>query len=402
MKTIGVIGASLAGLSAARALRAQGFDGRVLVVGDEAHAPYDRPPLSKAFLAGTADRADLDLLADEESLDVDWCTGVAATGLDASRRAVSLSDGRELVVDGLVVATGARPRRPWLTLPDNVHVLRTLDDAVGLRADLVPGARLVVVGAGFIGAEVASTAHGLGVEVTVLEAAPAPLSAALGTELGAVIAGLHGAHGVHLESGVAVSGFFGTHTDGTGRVTAVQLADGRVVPADVVLLGLGVTPNVEWLSGSGIAGAGGIVCDAFGATELPGVVAVGDCATWYDPALRTHHRLEHWSGARERASVAVATLLSAGTTRQSGRPPYFWSDQYGLTLQVAGHTHGADQVTVEGGSVDDRDFLAVYRRAGDPVAVLALCRPEMQGRRKEFMRWRKHLATAQRDAQIPA
>ena len=168
------------------------------------------------------------------------------------------------------------------------------------------------------------------------------------------------------------------------------------MPADVVLLGLGVTPNVEWLSGSGLESNGGVHCDAFGGTDLPGVVAVGDCSTWYDPSLRTHHRLEHWSSARERASVAVATLLSAGTTRQSARPPYFWSDQYGLTLQVAGHTYGADQVTVEDGSVADRDFLAVYRRDGDPVAVLAL------GRRKEFMRWRKHLATAQRDAQIPA
>ena len=392
MRTIGVVGGSLAGLSAARALRAQGFAGRVVVVGDEPHAPYDRPPLSKAFLAGTASRADLDLIGTEETLDVEWRTGVAATGLDAARRALQLADGTELVVDGLVVATGARPRRLWPTVPTNIHVLRTLDDAAALRADLVPGARLVVVGAGFIGAEVASTAHALGVDVTVLEAAPAPLSAALGTVLGAVIAGLHRAHGVHLESGVAVSGLLGSHPDGSGRVTGVQLADGRAVPADVVLLGLGVRPNAEWTAGSGldlVPGVGGIACDPFGATVLPGVVAVGDCATWYDPALGRHHRLEHWSSARERASVAVATLLSAGSTRQTSRPPYFWSDQYGLTLQVVGHTAGADQVTVEAGSVDDRDFLAVYRSAGRPVAVLAL------GQRKEFMRWRKNLTATQ-------
>ncbi|WP_375501336.1 NAD(P)/FAD-dependent oxidoreductase [uncultured Jatrophihabitans sp.] len=389
MKSIGVIGASLAGLSAARALRAQGFDGRVTVVGDESHAPYDRPPLSKGFLAGVAARADLDLLADEDSLEVDWCTGVAATGLDPSGRAVQLADGRELTVDGLVLATGARARKPWAMMPEHVHVLRTLDDSTALRAELVPGARLVVVGAGFIGAEVASTAHGLGVDVTVLEAAPAPLSTVLGAEFGAVIAGLHLAHGVRFESGVAVSSL---QADAAGRVSGVELADGRVVPADVVLIGVGVVPNVEWLDGSGLDVSGGIVCDAFGATALPGVVAVGDCATWYEPALGVHHRLEHWSGARERASVAAATLLSAGTVQHVTRPPYFWSEQYGLTLQVAGHTRGADEVTVETGCVEDLDFVAVYRRAGAPTAVLAV------GQRREFMRWRKQLAAAQRVA----
>ncbi|WP_375486225.1 NAD(P)/FAD-dependent oxidoreductase [uncultured Jatrophihabitans sp.] len=395
MRTIGVMGASLAGVSTARALRAQGYDGRLVVVGDEAHFPYDRPPLSKAFLAGTADRADLDLLGDDEALDIEWRTGIAAVGLDRARRSVGLADGSELVCDGVVLATGARPRRPWAVVPDHVHTLRTLDDAIALRADLVPGARLVVVGAGFIGAEVASTAHGLGVDVTVLEAAPAPLSGALGAELGAVVAGLHGAHGVRLHSGVAVSGLRAAGS-GRGGVTGVELADGRVVDADVVVLGMGVVPNVDWLAGSGLDlthGVGGVACDAFGATDLPGVVAVGDCATWFDHALGRHHRLEHWSSAKERGAVAAATLLTAGTTRRPARPPYFWSHQYGLTLQVAGHPSGADQVTVEEGSLDERDFLAVYRRDGDPIAVLAL------GRSREFMRWRKHLA-ARHDAAV--
>jgi NADPH-dependent 2,4-dienoyl-CoA reductase/sulfur reductase-like enzyme len=386
VNTIGIVGGSLAGLSAARALRTQGYDGQVVVFGDDQRAPYDRPPLSKAFLAGTSSEADLALLGDEEQLDVDWRTGTRAVALHAARRSVEFADGSEQAVDGLVLATGARPRRPWAEVPAGVHVLRSLDDAIALRSALVPGAKLVVVGAGFIGAEVASTAHRLGVDVTVVEAAPAPLGAALGAEMGAVVAGLHADNGVPLIVGIGVTGLLGTE-----RVTGVQLADGRTLAADVVLLGVGVTPEVEWLAGSGLDVSHGVHCDAFGATALPSVVAVGDCSTWFDPELGVHQRLEHWSAARERAAIAVTTLLSAGTTRSTGRPAYFWSDQYGLRLQVAGSTYGTDTVIVEEGTVADRDFLAVYLRAGTPVAVLAL------GQSKAFMRWRKQLA-----ARVPA
>jgi NADPH-dependent 2,4-dienoyl-CoA reductase/sulfur reductase-like enzyme len=380
VKRIAVVGGSLAGLSAVRALRKQGYDGELVLISDETGPPYDRPPLSKSFLAGEVTEAEIGLLAPGEILDVDWRAGVAATGLRPADRSVELSDGGVLTVDGVVIATGARPRMPWPPLP-GVHVLRTLDDALALRARLLPGARLVVVGAGFVGAEVASTARAAGLEVTVIEALATPLSAVLGDELGAVIAGLHAAHGVRLLCGVGVSRLLGHQ-----QVTGVELADGRIIPADVVLVGVGVQPNVEWLAGSGLPVAHGVQCDAYGMTGLPTVVAVGDCASWYEPELGAHHRLEHWTGARERAVIAAGSLLSGGRQRAVGRPPYFWSDQYGRTLQLAGRTTGADSVTVEEGAVADHDFLAVYRRGGQPIAVLAL------GQARSFLRWRKQLA----------
>ncbi|MEO6503563.1 MAG: FAD-dependent oxidoreductase [Jatrophihabitantaceae bacterium] len=382
MRRIAVVGGSLAGLSAARALRKQGYDGSLALISDETRPPYDRPPLSKSFLAGEVTEAEIGLLSEGETLDADWRTGVAATALHPAGRSVELSDGTELPVDAVVLATGARPRLPWPELPDGVQALRTLDDALTLRARLLPGARLVVVGAGFIGAEVASTARGLGLDVTVIEALPTPLSAALGLELGAVVAGLHAARGVRLLCGVGVSRLVGRQ-----QVEGVELADGRIVAADVVLLGVGVQPNVEWLAGSGLTLAGGVRCDAYGATGIPYVVAVGDCASWFEPELGAHHRLEHWTGARERAAIAVSSLLSGGQQKVQGRPPYFWSDQYGMTLQLAGHTTGADSVTVEEGSPADYDFLAVYRRSGRPIAVLAL------GHGRSFLRWRKQLAS---------
>jgi len=324
--------------------------------------------------------AEIGLLRPGETLDADWRTGVAATGLHPASRSVELSDGSEVTVDGVVIATGARPRLPWPALT-GVQVLRTLDDARALRARLLPGARLVVVGAGFIGAEVAATAQALGVDVTVIEALPTPLSAVLGVELGAVIAGLHAAHGVRLLCGVGVARLIGHQ-----QVEGVELADGRVIAADVVVVGVGVQPNVEWLAGAGLPIAHGVQCDAYGMTGIPGVVAVGDCASWYEPELGAHHRLEHWTGARERAVIAVSSLLSGGRQRVEGKPPYFWSDQYGMTLQLAGRTAGADSVTIEEGAVADHDFLAVYRRAGEPIGVLAL------GCGRSFQRWRKQLA----------
>ncbi len=383
MRRIAVVGGSLAGLSAARALRKQGYDGNLVLVSDETAPPYDRPPLSKSFLAGEVSEAEIGLLSEGETLDAQWRTGVAATGLDPAGRRITLSDGTELAVDAVVIATGARPRLPWPDPPAGVHTLRTLDDALALRARLVPGARLVVVGAGFIGAEVASTARALGLEVTVIEALPTPLGAVLGTEFGAVVAGLHAAHGVRLLCGLGV-----TRLVGQQQIEGVELADGRVIAADVVLVGVGVQPNVEWLAGSGLTVDGGVRCDAYGVTGIPEVVAVGDCASWYEPELGAHHRLEHWTGARERAAIAVTSLLSGGQQKTPGRPPYFWSDQYGMTLQLAGRTSGADSVVVEEGSLADYDFLAVYRRGGQPVAVLAL------GQARAFMRWRKQLAAA--------
>ncbi|WP_406277664.1 FAD-dependent oxidoreductase [Streptomyces sp. NBC_00191] len=385
MRTVAVVGASLAGLSAARSLRKQGYDGRLVVIGDEPHRPYDRPPLSKEFLAGTVGESDLALETDGEDLQAEWLLGVRAAGFDPADHAVRLADGRSVRADGIVIATGATARMlPGSEGLEGVHTLRTLDDARALRADLALGGRLVVIGGGFIGAEVASTAYGLGLDVTVVEAAPTPLAGPLGEVMGGIVSTLHADHGVRLLCGVGVKGL-----SGQARVEAVLLQDGRSIPADTVVVGVGARPCVEWLAGSGVVLDDGVKCGADGRTSVAGVVAVGDCASWYDPAAGIHRRVEHWTGARERPDAAVAALLSGGAaTPGVPRPPYFWSDQYGVRIQFAGHSAGADSVTVEEGLPDDRSFLAVYRRSGHPVAVLGMNQPRL------FTRWRKQLAAA--------
>jgi NADPH-dependent 2,4-dienoyl-CoA reductase/sulfur reductase-like enzyme len=385
VRTVAVVGASLAGLSAARSLRKQGYDGRLVVIGDELHRPYDRPPLSKEFLAGTLGEADLSLETDDEDLRAEWLLGARAAGLDRTERAVRLADGREVRADGIVIATGAVAR----TLPGSeglagVHTLRTLDDARALRDELARGGRLVVIGGGFIGAEVASTAYALGLDVTVVEAAPTPLAGPLGARMGDIVSALHVDHGVRLLCGVGVKGLSGER-----RVEAVLLEDGRSIPGDIVVVGVGARPCVEWLEGSGVELDNGVKCGADGRTSLAGVVAVGDCASWYDPRAGAHRRVEHWTGARERPDAAIATLLAGGAVEPGvPRPPYFWSDQYGVKIQFAGHAAAADSVTIEAGAADDRDVLAVYRRAGVPVAVLGMNQPRL------FTRWRKQLAAA--------
>ncbi|MCX5173136.1 NAD(P)/FAD-dependent oxidoreductase [Streptomyces antibioticus] len=386
MRTVAVVGASLAGLSAARALRGQGYDGRLVVIGEEAHRPYDRPPLSKEFLSGTLGEAELALETDGEDLRAEWLLGVRATHLDTTPLpggTVHLSDGRSVRADGVVIATGAAPRTlPGSTGLAGVHTLRTLDDARALRDELALGGRLVVIGGGFIGAEVAATASGLGLDVTVVEAAPTPLAGPLGETMGALVSALHTDHGVRLWCGVGVKGL-----GGEARVDAVLLEDGRSVPADIVVVGVGAGPCVEWLEGSGLRLDDGVVCGADGRTDLAGVVAVGDCAAWWDPRTGAHRRVEHWTGARERPAAAVAALLTGGAVAPGvPRAPYFWSDQYGVRVQFAGHAAGADSVTVEAGTPEGRDVLAVYRSAGRPVAVLGMNQPRL------FTRWRKQLA----------
>ncbi|MEU6803127.1 NAD(P)/FAD-dependent oxidoreductase [Streptomyces neyagawaensis] len=383
MRTVAVVGASLAGLSAARSLRKQGYDGRLVVIGDELHRPYDRPPLSKEFLSGVLGESDLALETDGEDLRAEWLLGTRAVALDARERTVRLADGGSVRADGIVIATGAAARQlPGSEGLAGVHVLRTLDDARALRDELAGGGRLVVIGGGFIGAEVASTASALGLDVTVVEAAPTPLAGPLGEEMGRIVSALHADHGVRLLCGVGVKGL-----SGEARVDAVLLEDGRTIPADIVVVGVGARPCVEWLEGSGIALDNGVTCGADGRTSLAGVVAVGDCASWYDPRAGHHRRVEHWTGAQERPAAAVATLLAGGAVEPGvPRPPYFWSDQYGVKIQFAGHAAGADSVTIEQGAADDRDVLAVYRRAGHPVAVLGMNQPRL------FTRWRKQLA----------
>ncbi|MBE1560169.1 NAD(P)/FAD-dependent oxidoreductase [Nonomuraea africana] len=385
MNTVCVVGASLAGLLTARALRAQGYAGRLVLVGEERHRPYDRPPLSKDFLRGAVGEADLALEGEGEELGIEWRLGVAATGLDAVARRVTLSDGTSIRADGIVIATGAAARElPGSRELAGVHTLRTLDDARALRGDLESAKRMVVIGGGFIGAEVAATARDLGLDVTLVESGTAPLAGVLGHSMAEAIATLHERRGVRLMRGAYV-----TELTGTERVDGVRLADGTHLPADVVVVGIGAIPNTSWLEGSGLELGDGVVCDEGGGTSVPGVVAVGDCAAWFDPAQGDHHRIEHWTGARQRAAVAAATLLSGGTARpEPARPAYFWSDQFDIKIQFIGHARHADSVTVEEGDLADHSFLAVYRQGDRPVAVLGVNQVRL------FTRWRRHLETA--------
>jgi NADPH-dependent 2,4-dienoyl-CoA reductase/sulfur reductase-like enzyme len=393
LRSVTIVGASLAGHSTVRALRRFGFAGTITVIGDEHARPYDRPPLSKAFLSGTIAESELALEGDDEALDAQWLLGVRAVALDAPTRTVTLADGRTVTSDAVVIATGSAARR-MPGAPPGVHTVRTLADAAGLRGDLRPAARLAVIGAGFIGAEVASTAHGMGLDVTVIEAAPTPLAGPLGPEMGAVVAGLHSRHGVRLLCGVPVAGLLGTE-----RVTGVLLSDGTEVAADVVVAGIGATPAVDWLQDSGVdisaPPAGGVVCDAVGHTGTPGIYAVGDCSAWFDDVRGRHHRIEHWTDSRDRPAVLVAALLGRPSAAPL-RAPYFWSDQYGVKIQFAGRREGDEEVTVEAGSAEADDLLAVYRRNGIPVAVLGLNQPKL------FTRWRKLLAGTSTTAAVLA
>jgi 3-phenylpropionate/trans-cinnamate dioxygenase ferredoxin reductase component len=382
MRTVAVIGGSLAGISAARALREHGFDGRVIVVGGEERLPYDRPPLSKEFLAGKIGVEDLALTTDADAdLDLDWHLGAPAAGLDVRGRSVVLASGRRIEADGVVLATGARARPfPGARLA-GVHTLRSLDDAVALREELLAGGRLVVIGAGFIGAEVASTARDLGVEVTVIESDPLPLGGVLGPELGAACTALHEDNGVRLITGTAVTGLVGTD-----RVQGVRLAGGRSEPADVVVVGIGALPNIEWLAGSGIDHDNrGVWTDAGGATNIPHVVAAGDCTFSHCPYAGVELRQEHWTNAMQQPAAAVETLLGQTVTAARPSAPYFWSDQYGARLQFAGHRLSDDAVEIVEGDLDSRRFVAGYRRRGDLVAVFAMNQPKL------FGKWRRQL-----------
>ena len=379
MEKLTIVGASLAGLSAARAARAQGFEGQLVVIGDEPHRPYDRPPLSKDFLLGQITAEDLALETETDGLDAEWLLGAEAVSFDAATRTVRLADGRSVTSDGVVIATGARARQlPELADLENVHTLRTIDDAARLGPELTAGKRMLVVGAGFIGAEVASAAASRGLEVTVLDAKPVPFAAQLGAEMGSVVGGLHATRGVELVSSATVDGFV------TSRrcVTAVRLAGGRIIATDIVVVGIGADPNTEWLEGSGLELQPGVVCDAMGRTNVPGVVAVGDCAAWLDEATGAHHLSGHWTGALERAALAVEALLDGDAPQRAHKPHYFWSDFHGVKLQFAGRADGHDRVQIEAGDPSEHSFLAVYYRGEDPIAVLGMNQPRLFAKRR--------------------
>lgn len=383
MEQIVVVGSSLAGLRACETLRQEGFTGTITLVGAEAELPYDRPPLSKKVLAGEweVDRIRLRKQEDFESLDLVLRLGVRATGLDTDRRSVQLADGSEVPYDGLVIATGATPRRlPGQPALDGVMEIRTLADSIGLRDRIADGtAHVVIIGAGFIGLEVAATAKERGCTVTVLEGAPAPLIRGLGVEMGLAVASVHERHGVPVRCGVQVSAIEG---DGT-RVTGVRLADGEVVPADVVVVGVGVTPATEWLEQSPLALRDGIVCDATLWTGVEGVFAAGDCVRWpnlvFEGQDDCEMRVEHWTNAAEQGAFAAKNLL-ARARGEDGEPyrsvPFFWSDQFDSRIQFVGRAHGGDDVHVFAGSTDGK-FAALYGYEGRLRGVLGVSMPRM-------------------------
>ncbi|MDT0302220.1 NAD(P)/FAD-dependent oxidoreductase [Streptomonospora wellingtoniae] len=370
IRSVAIAGAGMAGLHAAESLREAGFEGRITMIGQEPHRPYSRPPLSKEFLTGKGAGAGIDLREDSafDGLGLDLRLGRSAQRLRPRERTVELDDGSQVTADGLVVATGSRARRPRTAL-EGVHVLRTVEDAEAVRDSFKAAERVVVVGAGFVGAEVASSARAAGLEVVLLEAAPTPLTRVVDPRIGGVFAELHRDHGVDLRLGVGVTGY-----EGRGRVERVRLSDGSAVEASLVVAGLGALPNTGWLEGSGVGlaeGTGGVLCDEYCRTALPGVYAAGDIAAWPHPRYGGLMRLEHWTNAGEQAAAAVRNLLAGGGTPYTP-VPYFWSDQYGMKIQLLGQAAPADTAEIVYGSAEDRKFVALLGRAGMLVGILGL------------------------------
>jgi NADPH-dependent 2,4-dienoyl-CoA reductase/sulfur reductase-like enzyme len=405
-----IVGASVAGVRTAEALRRRGFAGRITLIGAEPHLPYDRPPLSKAFLAGQAteadppllpgdrldlplsgdrpglplpgDRLDLDLLPGDrlDRLDLELRLGEEAAALDLAARRVRLASGEPVPFETAVIATGSVPRR--LSVLDGwpgVHVLRTLDDAIALRAALAAGPRVAVVGGGFIGAEVASAARARGLDVTIVDPLPALMTRGLGPALGQVLAGRHADHGVVLRLGRSV-----VRAEGAGRIERLILDDGSIVRADLVLVGIGVDPALGWLAGSGLPVDGGLCCDpCLRARGTDSVYAVGDVARWPSARYRGPLRLEHWTNAGE-AALAVAAAIT-GTPASYDPLPYVWSDQLGVRVQVFGQVGPDDEIVYVEGGPDTPEFVAATGRAGVLHAVVAV------GARRAALRWARAL-----------
>ncbi|OXM47138.1 NAD(P)/FAD-dependent oxidoreductase [Amycolatopsis alba] len=380
-----VVGASLAGLRAVEAARRDGYRGRIVLIGAEEHPPYDRLPLSKSFLdAEGPERVEPfhGEAALRDEFGVELLLGNPADGLDTVAREVSVA-GETVAYEALVIATGATARRlPGSDGIAGVHALRTAEDALAIRAALDSGARTVVIGAGFIGSEVAAAARKRGLSSTIVEALDVPLARSVGAEAGAVCASLHWEAGTELRLSAKVTGL---ESDG-GAVTGVRLATGEVLPADLVVAGIGVTPATGWLAGSGIPlheSDGGVVCDATLSTGVPGVYAAGDVAHAENPLFDGElMRLEHWTNAAEQGAAAARHALAPETARALAPVPYFWSDWYEHRIQFVG-TPRADEVVAVPAS---DGFTALYRRGDRIVGALTIDRP------REIMKYRRHIA----------
>ena len=380
LEQVVVVGAGVAGTRAAETLRTEGYDGALTIVGAERHAPYHRPPLSKKLLSGRVERAGVDL-APRLDVGARVLREASALGVDMRSCTVTVRDGdhdQELGFDGLVIATGAAARRwPHGPVPDGVFVLRTLDDCLQIRQRLAAKPRVVVVGGGFIGAEVAATCRSLDLEVVLVEKAAAPMLPALGAEMAERYTDLHRRHGVDVRVNTSVEEFIGE-----GHIKAVRLTDGSHLNADVVIIGLGVEPDTGWLEGSGLPLDNGVVCDATCAVDgAINVVAAGDVARWWHPLYEKHLRIEHWDHAERQAAAAARNLLAEpGQRTPYNEVPYFWSDQYDVKLQMVGIPHDYDALQFIEGDPDAWQFVAAYGRRGRTVAVVST----IPGRARNF------------------
>lgn len=372
-----VIGAGQVAAVAARTLRRRGFDGRIDLIGAESHPPYQRPPLSKEYLADGA-REDLFLLGEpwRAKNEVSVHLGVPATQIRPPERLVELADGTEVPADVVLIATGGRARRLPGAEGDRIHYLRTLDDADRLRAQLFPGTRVIVIGGGFIGSEVAATARVGGAEVIVVEALDVPLQRVLGREIGAVCAAIHRAHGVTLRLGESVESVVEV-----GDKVVVTTSGARL-EGDLAVVGVGIEPNVEVAARSGVVVNNGVLVDEYCRTNLPNVFAAGDVANHYHPLFDEVLRVEHFDNASRHAAAAVNNMLGKATVFDN--PHWFWSDQYDLNLQHAGHARVWDDVVVRG-SVDDFDFCAFYLRDGLIRSVFGVERGDEVAATKELI-----------------
>jgi 3-phenylpropionate/trans-cinnamate dioxygenase ferredoxin reductase component len=367
-----IVGANLAAGRAAEALREAGFDGRILLIGSEPDRPYERPPLSKDYLRREMpeDKLYLRPRAYYEEQRIELRLGVRAAKLDAATKMVELDSGERLPYDKLLIATGCEVRRldiPGVALA-GVRYLRTRADSAALAASLDNTRRVVVIGAGFIGSEVAASARKLGKEVTILEAAPVPLARALGAKMGEICAAIHREHGVDLRLSCGVKEF-----RGAGRVEEVVLADGSAIPCDLAVVGVGVAPSVGWLEGSGVALDNGVVVNEFCETNLPGLYAAGDVANAWNPLYGERIRVEHYDNAQNQGIAAGKAM--AGVREPYAPVLYFWSDQYEYTLQYVGHAGGDDEIVLRG-DVSTRSFTAFYLREGRLRAAFAIGRPK--------------------------
>lgn len=356
-----VIGTSVSGVRTAEALRAGGYEGDVRLVGEDAEEPYDKPPLSKHLLTGTKQDSDAHLLTGEQAAaaGIGMLLGRRSTNLDTKAHRVQLEDGSWLDYDHLVIATGARARpSPWEA--PGVHVLRSMQDMRALREDLRRGGHLVVVGGGFIGSEVASSARTLGLEVTIVDPVEVPMSRIVSEEIGEHFLDLHRRHGVVTRLGTGVQAVLST-----GQGLRVTLDDGSVLDADTVVVGIGSIPNDGWLVSSGLQVEDGVVCDEYGrAAGAEGVYAVGDVARWHDPALGVPVRVEHWTNAIEQARVVAHNIVHPHDLLAHQPVHYVWSDQHDWKIQVAGRTAGARQAAFVGDPAADGRFVVLYTQDG--------------------------------------